>query len=272
MELHHLHVHDRGAGAVGQADAVAGADQGVGAGLVDAAGAAGGHDHGLGADDAELAGADLHRHAALADAVFDDEVRDEPLFVDAQAVLDQLLVEDVQQRLAGDVTDEVGAGALLAAEGARAELAVLVAVEDDAHALQGEHLGAGLGAEHLDGVLVAQVVAALDRVEGVVLPGVVLVHGGVDTALGGVGVAADRMDLGDDRDVGALRLGGDSGAHAGKPGADYQDIVLIDGHFRDLPSTSSGKPMRPPWPGARASKNEACQIRRSLSNTSAGYR
>ena len=57
------------------------------------------------------------------------------------------------------------------------------------------HLGAGLGAEHLDGVLVAQVVAALDRVEGVVFPGVVLVDGGVDAALGGVGVAADGVDL-----------------------------------------------------------------------------
>ena len=66
----------------------------------------------------------------------------------------------------------------------------------------------GLGAEDLDGVLVAQVVAALDGVEGVVLPGVVLVHGGVDTALGGVRVAADGMDLADNRDVGALELGG----------------------------------------------------------------
>src|SRR5205814_5843231 len=104
--------------AVSQADAVAGADQGVGGGLVNAAGAASGDDYGLGADDADLAGADLHRHAALADAVFDDEVQDKPLFVDAQTLLDQLLVQHVQHRLARDVADEVGAGALLAAEGA----------------------------------------------------------------------------------------------------------------------------------------------------------
>src|SRR5581483_2849327 len=89
VELHHLHVDDGRAGPVGQADAVAGADERVGAGLVDAAVAAGGHDHGLGADDAELAGADLHGDGALADAVFDDQVGHEPLFVDAQAVLDQ---------------------------------------------------------------------------------------------------------------------------------------------------------------------------------------
>jgi hypothetical protein len=71
-------------------------------------------------------------------------------------------------------------------------------VEDDAHALQGQHLRAGLGAEDLDGVLVTEVVAALDGVEGVVFPGVGLVDSGVDAALGGVGVAADGMDLGDE--------------------------------------------------------------------------
>ena len=36
--------------------------------------------------------------------------------------------------------------------------------------------------------------------------------------------------LRDDRDVGALGLGGNAGAHAGQPGADYQDIVLVDRH------------------------------------------
>jgi hypothetical protein len=43
-------------------------------------------------------------------------------------------------------------------------------------------------------------------------------------------MAAYRMDFGNDRDVGALKLGSKTGTHAGQPGADYQDIVLIYGH------------------------------------------
>ncbi len=84
----------------------------------------------------QLAGADLHRHGALADAVIDDQVGDEPLLVDAQAVLDQLLVQDVQHRLAGDVADEVGARALAARRRRASPGGRLVAVEDDAHVLQ----------------------------------------------------------------------------------------------------------------------------------------
>src|SRR5205814_181455 len=120
---------------VGEADAIAGANEGVGARLVDAAAAAGGHDDGLCADDVDLAGADLHGNGAFADAVLDDEVGDKPLLVNAEAMLDQLLVEDMEDGLAGYVADEVGALALLAAKGAGAEVACLVAVKDDAHAL-----------------------------------------------------------------------------------------------------------------------------------------
>ena len=44
MELEELHVGDLGAGAIGQGDAVAGGDRGVGADLEELAGAAGGQD------------------------------------------------------------------------------------------------------------------------------------------------------------------------------------------------------------------------------------
>ena len=61
----------------------------------------------------------------------------EPLLVAVDlVVLHQLLVEHVQDRLAGDVGDVVGAGRRGAAEGARAEQALLVAVEGDAHVLE----------------------------------------------------------------------------------------------------------------------------------------
>ena len=46
--LHHLHVHQRSADAVGHGDPVAGANEGVGGRVVDLAVAAAGEDHALG--------------------------------------------------------------------------------------------------------------------------------------------------------------------------------------------------------------------------------
>ena len=51
-------------------------------------------------------------------------------------------------------------------------------------------------------------------------------HGRVDAALGGVGVASDRVDLGDDGDIDAFAVALDAGPHAGEARADDQDIML----------------------------------------------
>ena len=65
----------------------------------------------------------------------------EPLLVAVDlVVLHQLLVEHVQDRLAGDVGHVVGAGGRGAAEGAGAELALLVAVEGHAEVLEVDDL------------------------------------------------------------------------------------------------------------------------------------
>ena len=151
----------------------------------------------------------------------------EPLLVagDRVGVLHQLLVEDVHDRLAGDVGDVVGAGGGGAAEGAGAELAFLVAVEGDAEVLEVEDLLRRLAGHDFDRVLVAEVVGALDRVEGVRLPGVAGVERGVDPALGGVGVRADRVDLADDPDRYAFLGGGEGGALAGEAGTDYENVM-----------------------------------------------
>ena len=144
-------------------------------------------------------------------------------------MLHQLLVEHVQDRLAGDVGDVVGAGGRGAAERAGAEQPLLVAVEGDAHVLEVEQLLGRLPAHDLDRVLVAEVVGPLDRVEGVRLPGVLGVEGRVDPALGRVGVGADRVDLGDDAH-GCPRLGrAQGGALAGEAGAYDEDIMLGHG-------------------------------------------
>ena len=187
---------------------------------------------GLGAEQLHRAVADVARDRAAAVAVVVLHERgDEPLLVavDLRVELHQLLVEHVQQRLAGDVGDVVRARGGGAAERARAELALGVAVERDAAVLEPEHLAGRLAAHDLDRVLVAEVVRALDRVERVRLPRVVGVERGVDAARGRVGVRADRMDLGHDGH-GRPGLGGrEGGPLAGESGADDQDVMCGHG-------------------------------------------
>ena len=55
----------------------------------------------------------------------------------------------------------------------------------------------------------------------------------VDPALGGVGVRAHRVDLGDDPDRDALLGGGEGGALAGEAGSDHEDVVVEASRQRD---------------------------------------
>ena len=229
--LDHLHVHQRRAHAVCLRDAVTRADQGVGRGVEALAVAAGREDHGLRAEQLHGAVAHVARDRARAVArLVERQPGREPLLVAVHlVVLHQLLVEHVQDRLAGDVRDVVGAGGRGAAERAGPEQALLVAVEGDADVLEVEQLVGRLPAHDLDRVLVAQVVRPLDGVEGVRFPGVLGVEGRVDPALGGVGVGADGVDLGDDAHRGP-RLGrAEGGALAGEAGAYDEDIMLGHG-------------------------------------------
>jgi hypothetical protein len=230
--LDHLHVHQRGADAVGLRDAVARADEGVGRRLEALPGAAGGEDDRLGREQLHRAVADVARDRAAAVALLVLHERgDEPLLVavDLLVVAHELLVEHVQQRLAGDVGDVVGPRGGGAAEGAGAQAPLGVAVEGDAVVLEPEHLVGRLAAHDLDGVLVAEVVGALHGVEGVRLPRVVGVQRGVDAARGRVGVRSNGMDLGHDRHGRALAGRRERRALAGQAGADDQDVV--SGHM-----------------------------------------
>ena len=71
-----------------------------------------------------------------------EQIGGEPLLVavDLVAELHQLLVEHVQDRVAGDVGDVVGAGGRGAAEGAGPQVAGLVAVEGHAGVLEPQDL------------------------------------------------------------------------------------------------------------------------------------
>ena len=136
--LDHLHVHQRGADAVRHGDPVPGADQGVRGGVVDLAVAAGGQDHGLGGEQLHRAVADVAGdRAGDAAVVVLDQRGGEPLLVAVHLVeLHELLVEDVQDRLAGDVGHVVGARGARSAEGPLAEAALLVAVEGHPQVLE----------------------------------------------------------------------------------------------------------------------------------------
>jgi hypothetical protein len=98
--------------------------------------------------------------------------------------------------------------------------------------LEGEKLAGRLAAHDLDGVLVAQVVRALDGVEGMRLPGILGVERRVDAALGGVRVGPDGMDFRDDPDGRPAVRGGEGGALAGEAGSDYEDVVVRHGRQR----------------------------------------
>ena len=220
---------------------VAGAGVGVGRAGVEPARAAGGQDHRLRADRGQAAVEQVPGDHALAAALVLDELPDEELLVDLQVALHHLLVEDVHEHVPGDV-GRVGRARLAGgAERALRDAAVVGAREDRAPVLELVDVVRRLVAEDLDRVLVAEVVGALDRVEGVLL-GVVLggvPERGVDPALGRAGVAAGRMDLRDERDVGARIVRLDGRAHPRAAGPDNEHVVLRfhrRGRYRNSPS------------------------------------
>src|SRR4029078_2108554 len=119
------------------------------------------------------------------------------------------------------------------------------AVERHPHLLQIEHRVDGFLAHDLDGVLVGEVVAALDGVEGVPLPVVLfdVGQGRAHPALCCAGVAARRVQLGQYRGADP-RTGLHGGTHARAARTDDDDVVaMFNDHWRscfceDLTATS----------------------------------
>ena len=168
-----------------------------------------------------------HDAAAAAVGVL-HQLGDEPLLVGRDLVLHAHGVERVQDDQAGQVGGEAGAREAGAAERALGDLAGgLVPAEDRAPVLELDDLVRGRLAEDLDRVLVADVVGALDGVEGVVVGGVLglVAERRVDPALGGAGVAADRVDLRHQGDVRAGLVRGDGRPHPGQTRAHHHDVM-----------------------------------------------
>ena len=106
-----------------------------------------------------------------------EQVQDVELVVELDVVLHTVLVEGLQNHVAGAVGGVAGPPhrgfamiASVAAEAALVNLALGGAVERQPHLLQVQYGVDGLFGHHLGSVLVDQVVPALDGVEGVPLP------------------------------------------------------------------------------------------------------
>ena len=227
MELHHLHVLEPDAHAEGHRHAVARTRVGVRRAAVEAPGAAGREDHGLRPDCLQPAVQQIPGDHALAAVVVDHELPREELVVGRNVALQHLLVEDVDQDVPRDVRCVRSPRLARRAERALRDAAVLRPREDGTPVLELVDVVRRLLAEDLDRILVAQVVRALDRVVGMLLRAVLggVAERGVDPALGRAGVAADRVDLREERDIGALVESLDRGAHSGAAGTDDQDVV-----------------------------------------------
>src|SRR3569623_1227768 len=201
MELEELHVFERKTRAQHHAHAVAGVDARVGVGAEQAA---------------DAARRDLERHRAEdITLVVLDEVYRIKLVEKMRLRADVLLIERVQDRMARAIRRRAGARGLIAAEvlalateGALIDLAVVKPRERHACVLELHHQARGRSAHVFDGVLVAEVIAALHRVVLVPVP-VVRAHvaeRGIHAALRRDRVRARRKDLGYNGHRG-LRLG-----------------------------------------------------------------
>ena len=168
------------------------------------------------------------RDHALAAILVDDELPGEVLLVDLDVALDELLVEHLDQDVTRDVGGEDRTRRAGGAERPLRELALVVSREDRTPVLELVDVERRLTGEDLDRVLVAEVVRALDGVERVALGAVVarVPERRVDAALGRAGVAARRVQLGDDCDVGARVVGLDRGTHACAARPDHEYVVL----------------------------------------------
>ena len=152
---------------------------------------------------------------------------------------DALLVEglqDVVPRPVGGVArpahGPLAVVAGVAAEPALVDQSLGGAVERQAQVLELDDRLDRVMAHHLGRVLVDQVVAALDRVEPVPLPVVLLgvAERGAHAALGRPGVRSRGIQLADDADAGlrpevALQL--QRGVQPGPPGADHHRVQVV---------------------------------------------
>ena len=260
VELVELHVLQRQALAIDDAHAVTGEGVRVGRHLEDLAEAAGGEQHRLGLEDMDRAGGQLVGDDAAGGPlgcaivlrhIGEQQVEHVELVVELDVAGHALLVERLQDHVTGTVGGEARAAysglavvAGMAAEAPLIDPSLRGAVERQTHLFEIEDGVDGFLAHHLGGVLVDEVVAALDRVEGVPLPVVLfdVGEGGAHPTLRCAGVGAGRIQLGEHGGPGPL-AGFERGPHPGASGSDDDRVVAVVLHtccHRSEPLPSSG--------------------------------
>ena len=239
VELHELHVLQRQPGTKHHGVAIARAGVGGGGGVIGAPVAACRQHHRLRAEAVDGAIIEAPRHYAAAHPADHDEVDGEIFDEEVGIVLQALLVESVQHRMARAVGR--GAGALdrrplahvlhMPAERALVDGPVVVAAERHARVLEFIHRLRRLAHHVLDGVLVTEPVGTLHgivHVPGPVIRRIVAQAGG-DAALCGHGMRAGGKHLGDVRRPQAGLGRAHGGAQARPAGTDHHYIVgMVD--------------------------------------------
>ena len=181
-----------------------------------------------------FAGVNLIGDRTFAHAIFNDEVEYLEFIKEVDIVLDALLVERLQNHVAGAVGGVACTAhrgftivARVAAKGALGNLPFGCAVEGQAHVLQlDDHINR-LAAHNFNGVLVAQIVRPLDGVVGVPFPMVffMVAQCGADTTLGSACVRTSRIQFAQHGGVGGF--GGVQSRHqTGTAGTNHEHIIL----------------------------------------------
>ena len=237
MELDELHVLERQPRAQHHRIAVASAGVGAGRGEIDFAVAAGRQHHRLRAEAVDRSVVEAQRNHAAALAAVHDQIDRKIFDEEVGVVLEALLVERVEHRMAGAVgggTSALRRRALAHVLGHPAERALVdfafgSAAEWQAGMLELEHRGGGFPDHVFDRVLVAEPVRALDRI--VHVPGPVVrphvAERGGDPALRRDGMAAGREDLGDAGRFQSLLRRAHGRAEAGATGADDDHVKAV---------------------------------------------
>ena len=232
--LHKFHIAQRHAVAVGHRHAVAGYDAAVGVEGKHAPGAAGGNNHALGLHRARYAVLQVVTQHALQPAVVHQQIQRE-MFVQTLniRVLQRGLKQRVQHVEAGFIRRKPGARNLHAAETAHIGAPVGQPRPRAAPMLELNHFFGGVFDKILHHILLAQPVAAGNRVVEMVFQRIVVAHHPGRTAFGGHGMAAHRVHLGN-QVYGFIRRGAgdfDCRPQTGSAGADNRYIGVDNFHF-----------------------------------------
>ena len=208
VKLEKLQVLQGHAAPQGDGRPIPGQGMGIGRDLEHAAHTPGGKEDRLGAEGVDLAGEDLIGYHATGGSILDQQVEDVVLVKELHVVAHTLLVERLEDHVAGVVGRIAGAAHRslakvvgVAAKGPLGDPAVRGAVEGQPPVLQLVYRLDGLLGHRLGCVLIDQVVAAFDRIKGMPLPQVFLAvaQGRANATLRRARVGPGGIELAEDR-------------------------------------------------------------------------